>query len=165
MIRKIETKDFEAVAEIYNYYILNTVVTFEETEVDSDEIGKRVRKVNDLGFPWLVAVDNECVVGYAYATKWNERSAYKHSCEVTVYLKENCRSKGWGTKLYSDLFAHLPLENSHAVLAGITLPNSLSVALHEKYGMQKVAHFSEVGYKFGQWLDVGYWQIKKIPNK
>ncbi len=75
-----------------------------------------------------------------------------------VYLSPKCSGKGIGTKLYQSLFSQLKEKNIHTVIAGITLPNEASVAIHEKFKMNKVAHFEEVGFKFEQWLDVGYWQ-------
>lgn len=160
MIREATEMDAEAIAEIYNYYIRNSVITFEEDEVDSANIASRIHKVTASGFSWLVATDEGKIVGYAYSSKWNERAAYRNTAEVSVYLSKSATSKGLGTELYNDLFSRLKDKGIHIVIGGITLPNPASVALHEKFGMEKVAHFKEVGFKFGQWLDVGYWQVK-----
>jgi len=159
MIRYAIPNDAIAIANIYNYYIEKSVATFEEKVIDEANIQERVNKVIDQRLPWLVAVENGEIVGYAYATKWNERSAYRHSCEITVYVSHVHQSNGWGLKLYEELFSELKAKPMHCVIAGITLPNQASVALHEKFGMKKVAHFIQVGNKFDQWLDVGYWQI------
>jgi len=115
--------------------------------------------VQGAGLPWLVAVEEGAVVGYAYATKWKERSAYRFSVEVSVYLSNQSHGRGLGAKLYETLFSTLKEGGIHAVMGGITLPNLASVALHEKMGMKKVAHFEKVGFKFDQWHDVGYWQL------
>jgi len=160
MIREATENDAEAIVEIYNYYIRNTVVTFEETEVDATDFIARINKVQNSGYSWIVAIDNEQVVGYAYSSKWNERTAYRNTAEVSVYLSHTAISKGWGTKLYEALFTGLRNKDIHVVIGGITLPNPASVALHEKFGMEKVAHFKEVGFKFNTWLDVGYWQVR-----
>ncbi len=125
-----------------------------------NDILERIQKVTGSSLPWLVAEDGGVVIGYAYAGKWNVRSAYRHTVESTVYLSHSSVSKGWGIGLYTALFDRLRQKSIHTVIGGITLPNPASVALHEKFGMKKVAHFSEVGYKFGQWLDVGYWQTE-----
>ena len=98
------------------------------------------------------------VVGYAYATKWNRRSAYRFSAEVTVYLDHGRRGRGIGSKLYQQLLPTLQLSGIHVAIGGIALPNNASVALHEKLGFQKVAQFREVGFKFNKWIDVGYWE-------
>lgn len=157
MIRAAEASDAEAIASIYNHYIENTVITFEETPVSADDIAARIKKVNRFNLPWLVSEENSRVVGYAYATRWNERISYRYSAEVTIYLAPDCTFKGLGTQLYSALFDSIR-DDIHVLIGGITLPNPASVAIHEKFGMTKVAHFKEVGYKFNQWLDVGYWQ-------
>ena len=159
MIREATEKDAVAITEIYNYYILKTVTTFEEDEVTEADFRERINNVQKSGFSWLVAIENEQVIGYAYSSKWKDRTAYLKTAEVSVYLSHTVKSKGWGTKLYGALFSNLEGKDIHTVIGGITLPNLASVAIHEKFGMEKVAHFKEVGYKFGEWLDVGYWQV------
>ena len=158
LVRKIDSKDIQTIKSIYNHYIINTLVSFEEQPVSAEEMQTRVEKVTSLGLPWLVAEKNGEVVGYAYAGSWNPRSAYKNSAEITVYLSHQHLGKGWGSRLYQQLFQELERTQVHTVIGGIALPNNASVALHEKFGLTKVAHYKEVGYKFGQWIDVGYWQ-------
>lgn len=160
MIRKATATDASSIAGIYNHYVKNTVITFEEEPVSVSDMAARIEKVQCAGLPWLVLEKQGELIGYAYVTAWKERIAYKHSVEVTVYLSHNVVTKGWGTKLYKALFSALEQTSVHAVIGGITLPNAASVGLHEKFGMEKVAHFNEVGYKFERWLDVGYWQLK-----
>lgn len=159
MIRPATDKDAAAIASIYNYYIRNTVVTFEEEIITSQQVLERIEKVRKTGLPWLVAEENEVIIGYAYASKWHERSAFKYTVEVTVYLSEQVVAKGWGTRLYDALFTQLKETSVHTAIGVISLPNDSSVALHEKFGMKKVGHLDEVGYKFGRWLDIGYWQV------
>jgi phosphinothricin acetyltransferase len=159
VIRFIEEQDIKKIAEIYNHYIVNTVITFEEDPVSTDDMSTRIEKIKCDSLPWLVAEDeNGIVVGYAYASKWRERFSYRFSVEVTVYLAVDAKQKGFGSKLYESLFTELRSGSIHTVIGGITLPNHASIALHEKFGMKPVAHFKEVGFKFNQWLDVGYWQ-------
>jgi L-amino acid N-acyltransferase YncA len=159
MIRAVLDKDADSIVEIYNYYIAETTVTFEEETITTADMQSRINKIQADNLPWLVAKDESGkVVGYAYASKWRERFSYRFSVEVTVYLSPEHSNKGIGSKLYAALFSELRLKSIHSVIGGITLPNDASVALHEKFGMQKVAHFKEVGFKFKQWLDVGYWQ-------
>jgi len=158
-IRACEARDIAAVCSIYNFYIVNTVITFEEVILSEDEMAARVNVCQKI-FPWLVCeVDGE-VVGYAYASRWKERSAYKNTVEVTVYLKNGVARKGYGRHLYSTLLEALRKLNVHVALGCIALPNDASVALHEACGFKSVAHFSEVGRKFERWLDVGYWEKK-----
>jgi len=159
MIRPVDNQDAKAITGIYNYYVANTVITFEEDLIGSLDIINRIKAVKKAKLPWLVAEDESGqVVGYAYASRWRERFSYRFSVEVTVYLSPEHAGKGLGTLLYVELFRQLKANNIHSVIGGITLPNKASVAIHEKLGMKKVAHFHEVGFKFEQWLDVGYWQ-------
>lgn len=159
MIRDALPKDIDSITSIYNYYVSNTTVTFEEEPVTSSEFQGRVHKSNTANLPWIVLEIKGSIVGYAYATKWKERSAYRFSVETSVYLKHNQQGNGYGTLLYIELITRLDLLGINSVIGGITLPNIASVALHEKLGMEKVAHFYKVGFKFGKWLDVGYWQL------
>ncbi len=159
MIRPVKHEDCEDIVAIYNHYIENSSATFEELSLTGSDIANRLADVQAQGLPWLVAEEEGVLQGYAYANKWRERSAYRFSVESTVYLAPDSVGSGWGTALYSELFDQLRALELHAVIGGITLPNPASVALHEKMGMHKVAHFPEVGRKQGQWLDVGYWQI------
>lgn len=158
MIRPIRQSDVQAVADIYNYYIEHTQVSYEEKILDHAEMAVRVDRVVGAGFPWLVAEDAGKVAGYAYGYHWNTRAAYRHTAEITVYLLPGATGKGLGTALYTRLFAELGEAGIRNVIGGIGLPNAASIALHEKMGLKKVAHFEKVGYKFDQWLDVGYWQ-------
>jgi len=159
LVRLIQEKDVEKITDIYNHYITDTIITFEEERILPAVMAARIKKVTTDNLPWFVAEDDSgSVVGYAYATKWRERFAYRYSVEVTVYLAVNAIKNGMGSRLYETLFSELKTRNIHTVIGGITLPNEASIALHEKFGMKKSAHFKEVGFKFKQWLDVGYWQ-------
>lgn len=159
IVRPAETADAVAIANIYNYYVVNTVVTFEEEVVPVAEMSRRIEAVRSAGLPWLVAVDRTAgVVGYAYAGPWKPRSGYRYSVEIAIYLAPEWAGRGIGTRLYGVLFATLQQRGIHAVVGGIALPNEPSVALHEKFGLTRVALFREQGLKFGRWIDVGYWQ-------
>lgn len=158
-IREALPEDAKAIADIYNPYILNTVITFEEDPVTPEEILSRIEKVQALGLPYLVMEQNQRVIGYAYASQWRLRAAYRHTVETSIYLNQALAGKGLGTILYKELLDRLRTLHIHVVLGGITLPNPVSVGLHEKLGFNKVAHFPQVGYKFGRWLDVGFWEL------
>jgi len=150
--------DVEKIRGIYNYYIINTPISFEEKPVSVDEVRQRIESVT-RDYPWLVhEVDGE-ILGYAYATKWKMRSAYRFSVESTVYVKHGITGKGIGSGLYATLLDDLRMRSVHAVISIIALPNEKSQALHEKFGFKKAAHFRQVGFKFGQWIDVGYWEL------
>jgi L-amino acid N-acyltransferase YncA len=157
-IRAAVIGDAEAIATIYNHYVTNTTVTFEEEPVSPFEIARRMEEVWSSTLPWLVAESDGRIIGYAYATKWKARYGYRFSTEVSVYLDTEHGGRGIGSKLYGDLIPILRQRGIRNIIGGIALPNDASVALHEKFGMEKVAHFKSIGVKFDQWLDVGYWQ-------
>ena len=161
-IRPVKFADTEQIKEIYNFYVLNTHHTFETEPVTSEEMQKRIGEIIS-NYPYLVVEENGEILAYAYAAQYKSRCAYKSSIEVSIYVKNGIRGKGFGTKLYEKLFEQLEKTDVHAIIAGIALPNDASVRLHEKFGFEKVAHFREVGFKFYKWIDVGYWEL--INNK
>ena len=130
MVRAVKPQDIEAIRTIYNYYVMNTIITFKETPVTTEEMDKRIKSVNS-GFPWLVYERDGEVLGYTHASNWKSRCAYKLSVESTVYLKAGELKKGLGFQLYSTLIKQLSTLGFHAVIAGISLPNEASIALFE----------------------------------
>lgn len=159
-IRSAHPADAAAIAAIYNHYVTTTAITFEESEVDAEEMAARITKVISSKLPWLVLEQDGQVLGYAYASKWKERSAYRFSVESSIYLHRDARGKGHARPLYQHLFTLLRQSGVHLVIGGVALPNEASVGLHEKMGFQPVGAFREVGRKFGRWIDVGYWQLR-----
>lgn len=162
-IRPATPVDAHAIAAIYDPYVRETVITFEEEPVSADAFRVRIADTATLGLPWLVAESGEGVVGYAYAGPWKARRSYRHTVEVSVYLAQHATGRGLGRALYTALLAALQERGAHVAIGGIALPNAASVALHERLGFTKVAHFPEVGWKFGRWIDVGYWQRTLEP--
>jgi len=158
MIRPATTADAAAICAIYNHYVLGTTITFEESPITPEEMENRIRETL-ASLPWLVWEHDGAIQGFAYASKWKGRCAYRHSTEVTVYLDPKSTGRGVGSRLYEALLTDLRQRNFHAVIGGIALPNPASIALHERLGFRKVAHFEQVGWKFGRWIDVGYWQL------
>jgi phosphinothricin acetyltransferase len=150
--------DAAAIAEIYNRYVRETVITFEETPVAAHEMARRIADVA-ARYAWLVAEHDGAVVGWAYATDWKSRSAYRFTVETTVYVAQSHHGRGIGIALYDALLAELRARRLHSAVGCIALPNPPSIALHERLGFKKVAHFPEVGRKFDRWVDVGYWQL------
>ncbi|MCF8237738.1 MAG: GNAT family N-acetyltransferase [Saprospiraceae bacterium] len=157
-IRNASPEDAGPVANIYNAYIAHSVATFELDPVSAEEMKSRIMQVQQ-GHPWLVAERNEEIIGYAYASAWKARAAYQHTVETTIYLDPAHLNRGTGYQLYQQLLQVLKHQGRHVAIGGIALPNPASIRLHERLGYQKVAHFKEVGYKFGQWVDVGYWEL------
>jgi len=164
MIRAATVKDAKAIRGIYEHYILETVITFEEEPVSVEEMEDRIRRVT-RSFPWLVYESDGKVIGYAYADRWKSRSAYRYAVESTIYVDPRYTGQGIGKQLYGSLIPELRLRSLHSVLGVIALPNPASIALHERMGFVKVAHFKEVGWKFNRWIDVGDWQLLLMPLK
>lgn len=158
VIRGAAAGDADAIAAIYNHYIAHTVVTFEVDPVDASTIQARIDDVHAQALPWLVVEDAGRIAGYAYATRWRTRAAYRRSVECSVYLAPDATGRGLGKRLYAGLLERLDALHVHAAIGGAALPNPASVALHEALGFAQVAHFREVGFKFERWIDVGYWQ-------
>jgi phosphinothricin acetyltransferase len=159
-IRPATAGDAAAICAIYNPYIANTTISFEEEPVSAADMAGRIADVAQAGLPWLVAEQDGRLLGYAYATRWRVRPAYRTSVESSVYLGGEAAGRGLGSALYRALLDALRRLDVHMVIGGIAQPNERSVALHEKLGFRKVAHFSEVGRKFGRWIDVGYWELR-----
>jgi len=158
MIRPASSDDAAAIVAIYNHFVTTTTITFEEAAVSVDDMAQRIRDVT-AKLPWLVYEQGGQVLGYAYATPWRVRSAYRFSVESTVYVSADHPHKGIGSSLYRALLDALRSSGLQVVLGGIAQPNAASVALHERLGFEKVAHFKHVGRKFDRWIDVGYWQL------
>jgi L-amino acid N-acyltransferase YncA len=162
MVRKVRESDAPTLCQIYNKYVLGTRITFEEALVETEEMVSRIRKVLKK-YPWLVYEERGKVHGYAYASQWKERSAYRYAVEAGIYLDPDYVGKGIGTALIGELLKQLREASFHSVIAGVALPNPASIALCEKCGFEKVAHFRQVGFKLGKWIDVGYWELILKP--
>ena len=123
VLRPALAADSDALARIYNYYILNTVITFEEEPVSARTMAIRVAEIQESSLPWLVAEIGGAVVGYAYASKWKGRCSYRYSVESTIYLEHGHEGRGVGTRLYSELLRVLRTRGIHVVFGGAALPN------------------------------------------
>ncbi|SEG10373.1 GNAT family N-acetyltransferase [Parabacteroides chinchillae] len=159
MIRKACAIDAQQISRIYNYYILNTAITFETEPVDVAEMEKRIEGIVTKGYPYFVYEADGKVVGYCYLNQWKARKAYSKSAELSVYIDKDYRRQGIGKALLRHVLDNVDPDEIHTVMACITLPNESSVKIHEAFGFRKVSHYKEVGFKFGQWQDVGDWQL------
>jgi phosphinothricin acetyltransferase len=160
VIREVRDADAPYIAEIYNHYIVSSAISFEEQPVSGAEIKRRIDQVLDSGFPWLVAIENDTLVGYAYANHWKMRSAYRFTVESSVYLSHQLTGKGRGKALYLELLAQLRARAFANVIGVIALPNRASIHLHESLGFIKVGEFPNIGVKFGEKRSVGYWLLE-----
>jgi L-amino acid N-acyltransferase YncA len=157
-IRPAAEQDASILADIYNPYVLKTTATFEESAISPSDMAARIAEAADARLPFLVAQVSGMPVGFAYASKWKGRCAYRYSAETTIYVESSRWRRGVGKALYVKLLDLLQRSGCHVAIGGIALPNESSIRLHERLGFTQVAYFHEVGFKFDKWIDVGYWQ-------
>lgn len=159
MIRALDIKDTRAILEIYNYYVLNSTVTFDIDTITFDAFSEKLKLIS-ANYPFIVFEENNEILGYAYGSRFRPRPAYNYVAESTVYVKHTAHGKQIGTKLYAELIKLLKETNLHTVLGVLTIPNDASIKLHEKFGFEQVANLKEVGFKFGEWQNIGIWQLR-----
>lgn len=161
-IRLATADDAGTIAAIYAPFVTETAVSFEIDAPDAEEMERRIVETFEH-FPWLVCEVGGYVAGYAYASRHRSRTAYQWSVDTAIYTHPQYRRVGMGRALYTSLLAALPLQGFYNAYAGIALPNAASVGLHEAFGFGPVGVYRQVGFKFGRWHDVGWWQIALQP--
>jgi L-amino acid N-acyltransferase YncA len=153
-VRDSTESDLAAIGQIYAFYVLNSLATFEETRPGVDDLRARKQKVAAAGLPYLVATINGEVVGYAYAAPYRPRAAYLYTVEDSVYVRHDLHSKGIGTALLTTLIERCEAGRWRQMIAVIgDSANIGSVALHKRLGFEHVGTLKAVGYKFGRWVD------------
>lgn len=161
-IRRARIRDLKDITEIYNKAILETVATF-DSEVKTIEEQKQWFKLHDIKYPIIVAKLNEKIIGWASLSKWSDRCAYSDTAEVSLYVKKQYQGQGIGTKLLEKIIKEGEKSNLHAVIARITEGNKKSIHIHKSVGFFHIGVMKEVGYKFGELLDV--YLMEKIYSK
>ncbi len=156
-IRSVSVSDAQAILNIYRPYVESTAISFEEKVPDVNEIRNRITAVTQ-NYPWLVYETEQELLGYAYATSFRARPAYRWTTEVTIYLTDNAKGTGIATELYQALFQDLVERRFNVAIAVITEPNPASERFHQKLGFRKIGVIESVGYKFSQWHNTGWWQ-------
>ena len=157
-MRQATAGDADRLAEIYNWYILNTIITFETDVVSPQEMTKRIQEKLSH-HDWLVGEANQEVIGYAYYGSFRTRAAYHHTVESSIYLSQESIGKGFGRALYTQLLESVKSQGFREVIGVISLPNPQSIALHRAMGFTEVGVLKRVGYKFGRYIDDGIWQL------
>ncbi len=162
-IRLAKPSDARSLLDIYAPYVENTAITFEYEVPTIEDFANRVEKTLEK-YPYLVAEEDGVVLGYAYASTYYARAAYDWAVELSVYVSQDARGQGVGSKLYDALEDLLDQMGYVHFLACISLPNEASLALHRKRGYQQVAHFPKIGYKFERWHDI-VWLQKSLEKQ
>jgi phosphinothricin acetyltransferase len=157
-IRMAVDRDTPEILEIYAPYILNSTVSFETVLPTPEEFNIRIRHIQKV-LPWLVCEFNGKIAGYAYAADHRSRTAYQWTKELSVYVHDQFRKYGTGTALYVTLMELLRMQGVMNCLAGITLPNDASKKFHERLGFRNVGTYRNIGFKFGRFCDVGWWEL------
>lgn len=160
-IRAARAEDAAAIAAIYAPYVLTGTVSFEIEAPDTRAMGKRMEAGDGL-YPWIVATNGEGlgVLGYAYATKFRDRPAYRYVVETSVYVSGAVQGQGVGRLLYAALIETLRAQGFVHAIGAIALPNERSIQTHEAVGFRRAGVYREVGFKEGRWIDVGIWQCQ-----
>lgn len=157
-IRLAEKRDVPGILEIYAPFILDTAVTFEETIPDEESFWERILGIM-AELPFLVCEIEGKIAGYAYASGYRSRASYRWTKEVSVYIHPEFQRKRVAHALYTSLNEMVRYQGIADLLAIITMPNEPSVSFHEYFGYRKCAEFSKIGYKMGQWQNVGWFEL------
>jgi len=158
-VRAATLDDLAALNDVYNQYVAETHYTFDIEPMSAEARREWFAHYGTAGrYRVLVAVSDDRVVGYATSSRFRPKPAYETSIETSVYLAPESVGRGAGSRLYEGLFNSLEKEDIHRAYAGIALPNPASIALHERFGFKRVAHFTEQGRKFGRYWDVAWYE-------
>ena len=157
VIRPIEERDIPACTRLYNYYIRETTVSFEEEELSVDAFAARVRRIS-AEYPYLVAERDGQVVGYAYLDRYSERTAYRFTADLSIYVAHDCLAAGAGAARLAEVERRGRAQGIRNIVSIITGKNARSLGFHQKHGFREVGRLEQVGYKFGEWLDVIFMQ-------
>jgi L-amino acid N-acyltransferase YncA len=159
--RDAERRDAKAIAALYAYYVETSAATFEETPPAAAEIAKRMKAVQSAGLPWIVATDaHGAVLGYAYASSYRTRSAYRYTVENSVYISPGTIGSGIGAAIMREVIERCTRAGYRQMLAVIGgSGNIASIALHERLGFRMVGTHRAIGYKQDRWIDVVHMQL------
>lgn len=157
LIRKVKEDDAQAIATLYNYYVINSDWTFETKEVSAETMLGRIKECLE-NYNWLVLENENQLIGFAYYRKFRKNIAYNHTVETAIYLSHDKLGKGYGKTLYEAMINDAKQSGIRELIGGVLLPNLGSVKLHEVLGFRKVAHFEKVGKRNDKYIDVAFWQ-------
>jgi len=164
LTRLARESDADAIAAIYRRYVEGSRISFEEAPPNVAEMARRIRGDQPGYHPWYVAEEGDRVLGYAASTPFRTRPSYRWTVETGIYLAEDAQGRGVGRQLLAKLLGVLERQGYVAAIGAIALPNDASVALHEKLGFVYAGTYRGVGFKLGEWLDVGLWEKELAPR-
>lgn len=164
LIRLAEESDAAAIAAIYRHYVEQTPISFEDVAPDAAEMARRMRGDLPGYHPWFVAEEGDRLLGYAASSPFRTRPAYRWTVETGIYLAPDAAGRGVGRELLATQLGVLERQGYVAAIGAIALPNDASVALHEKLGFTYAGTYRGVGFKLGEWLDVGLWEKELAPR-
>ena len=164
MIRHADPdRDAAACAQLYAPFVEGTAISFEDEPPGAGELAKRIASTTER-HPWLVLEDDDGLVGFAYGSQHRTRAAYRWAVDVTVCVEPAKHRRGAGRSLYEALLELLRRQGYRIACAGVTLPNDASVGLHEALGFEHIGTYRRIGWKAGEWHDVGWWQLPLLPQ-
>lgn len=159
MIRTIEEKDIPVILDWYNWYISNSIATFETEEISLEGFKQRVAFITEK-YPWVILEENDKPVGYAYYSDFNHRQAYACTVDLAIYLDPNACHHGYGKTLMKEMIDIARKSGSKNIISLVTAGNIASEKLHERFGFMKKVTFEDIGYKHNQWLAVSYYYLQ-----
>ena len=164
LIRLAREDDSAALAAVYRPYVEDSRISFEDQAPDASEMARRLRGDVPGHHPWLLAEEDGRILGYAASSPFRTRRAYRWTVETGIYLAADVQGRGIGRALLSPLLDLLTRQGYVAAIGAIALPNDASVKLHETLGFFHTGTYRQVGFKFGEWLDVGLWEKELAPR-
>jgi len=155
----VRDDDFPSITRMYNYYVEHTIVTFDEEPLTCEAMRQKAGVIQRNYPYWVLEDDGGTVVGYGYGSQFRAKPAYRFTVETSIYFETSATGKGYGSALYTALLADLRDRGFKTALGVLGLPNEASAGLHEKMGFVKTGHLHNAGWKFGRWVDTGYWHL------
>lgn len=158
-MRQVTIQDAGRICEIYNYYVLHTAVTFDTEIFTLEMMENKIRNVLSAGYDYWVYEMDDRIVGFCHLSQWKPRIGYRFTAETSIYVDKDYLCHGIGKKMMKYLVENVDREKIHTILSCISQPNVASVAVHERFGFHLAGLYQQIGFKLGEWRDVGYWQL------
>lgn len=158
-MRQVTIQDAARICEIYNYYVQHTSVTFDTEPFTLEMMERKIQSILDGGYDYWVYELDDIIVGFCHLNQWKPRNGYRFTSEISIYVAKEFVGRGIGVVMMNHLLAHVDRSKIRSILSCISLPNDSSVRVHEKLGFRQAGLYRRIGFKLGEWRDVGYWQL------